>query len=114
LWFAVAIGLLSAVGQFFWWKKMDKKILWNELFFPFISALLISVIIINSAKVYNVGYSLLLFAGLFTIFSNGKIFYTIIKANPGLSGGAIAPHRGGDDASRRDVFFRIFHGSFPE
>jgi len=86
----VAIGLLSAVGQFFWWKKMDKKILWNELFFPFISALLISVIIINSAKVYNVGYSLLLFAGLFTIFSNGKIFYTIIKANPGLSGGAIA------------------------
>lgn len=90
LWFAVAIGLLSAVGQFFWWKKMDKKILWNELFFPFISALLISVIIINSAKVYNVGYSLLLFAGLFTIFSNGKIFYTIIKANPGLSGGAIA------------------------
>jgi len=90
LWFAVAIGLLSAVGQFFWWKKMDKKILWNELFIPFISALLISVIIINSAKVYNVGYSLLLFAGLFTIFSNGKIFYTIIKANPGLSGGAIA------------------------
>lgn len=90
LWFAVAIGLLSAVGQFFWWKKMDKKVLWNELFFPFISALLISVIIINTAKVYNVGYSLLLFAGLFTIFSNGKIFYTIIKANPGLSGGAIA------------------------
>jgi cytochrome c-type biogenesis protein CcmF len=90
LWFAVAIGLLSAVGQFFWWKKMDKKVLWNELFFPFISALLISVIIINLAKVYNVGYSLLLFAGLFTIFSNGKIFYTIIKANPGLSGGAIA------------------------
>lgn len=90
LWFAVSIGLLSAVGQFFWWKKIDKKVLWNELFFPFISALLVSVIIINSAKVYNVGYSLLLFAGLFTIFSNGKIFYTLIKASPGLSGGAIA------------------------
>ena len=90
LWFAIAVGLLSAVGQFFWWKKMDRKVLWNELFFPFIVALLISVIIINSARVYHVGYSLLLFAGLFTIFSNGKIFYTIIKANPGLSGGAIA------------------------
>ena len=27
IWFAIAVGILSAVGQFFWWKKIDRKIL---------------------------------------------------------------------------------------
>ncbi len=90
IWFAIAIGSLSAIGQFFWWKKIDKKELFNQLFVPFVSALLIALIIVNTARVYNLSYALLLFAGLFTVFSNGKILYGILKANPGLSGGAVA------------------------
>ena len=34
IWFAIVLGILSAVGQFFWWKKIDRKILLNELFIP--------------------------------------------------------------------------------
>jgi cytochrome c-type biogenesis protein CcmF len=90
LWFAVAVGILSAIGQFFWWKKIERKVLFNDLFAPLIITLLVSVVIINIARVYNIGYSLLLFAGLFTVFSNAKIFYSVFKSSPTLSGGAIA------------------------
>lgn len=90
IWFAIAVGSLSAIGQFFWWKKIDRKELINQLFIPFVAALLIALIIVNVARVYNFGYALLLFAGLFTVFSNGKILYGILKSNPGLSGGAVA------------------------
>src|SRR5688572_19281492 len=86
LWFAVFVGLLSAVGQFFWWKKIERKVLFNELFIPLITTLLVSVVIINVGRVYNVGYCLLLFAGLFTVFANAKILYSVFKSSPSLSG----------------------------
>jgi cytochrome c-type biogenesis protein CcmF len=90
LWFAIAIGLLSAVGQFFWWKKIDKQELRNQLFVPAVAALLLAVIIVNMARVFNLSYALLLFAGLFTVIANGKILWGILKSSPGLSGGAVA------------------------
>ena len=90
IWFAIVIGILSAVGQFFWWKKMDMKELRNQLFLPFVLALLTALIIINVSRVYNLGYSLLLFAGLFTVMANAKILLSILKTSPGLSGGSVA------------------------
>lgn len=90
LWFAFAVGLLSAIGQFFWWKKIDRRVLFNELFIPLVAALLTTVILVNVAKAYNIRYALLLFAGLFTLFSNLKILYSLLRTSPGLSGGAVA------------------------
>jgi cytochrome c-type biogenesis protein CcmF len=90
LWFAVMIGLLSAVGQFFWWKKIDRKELQNQLYLPLIITLIIGVVIVNVFPVYNIRYAILLVAGLFTIIANGKIFFSLMKSSPGLSGGAIA------------------------
>jgi cytochrome c-type biogenesis protein CcmF len=90
LWGALAVGLLSGIGQFFWWKKIDRKVLFNELFFPLIAALLVTVIVVNVARTYNIRYALLLFAGLFTLFSNLKILYSILRSSPSLSGGAVA------------------------
>lgn len=90
LWFALAVGLLSGIGQFFWWKKIDRKVLSNEIFIPVIASLLATVVIVNAARTYNIRYSLLLFAGLFTFFSNLKILYTVLRSSPSLSGGAVA------------------------
>ena len=44
LWFAVAVGFLSAVGQFFWWKKIDKEQLKKELIAPVLIALVLFAI----------------------------------------------------------------------
>ncbi len=90
LWGAVALGLLSGVGQYFWWKKIDRKTLLNQLFVPLIAAVLITVILVNFAKVYNIKYALLLLAGLFTAIANARILFQLVRTSPGLSGGAVA------------------------
>lgn len=90
LWFAVAVGLLSAIGQYFWWKKIDKEELKKELYTPFIIALVLFALIITFGKVFTISYIILTFAGVFTIVANSKILFSILKSSPSLSGGAIA------------------------
>lgn len=97
LWFAVGLGLLSGVGQFFWWKKIGARQLGKELLAPFLIALLIFVILLQ-VMVYQFGsdslkhppYLIILFSGLFTIIANSKILFSLLKKSPGLSGGAVA------------------------
>jgi cytochrome c-type biogenesis protein CcmF len=90
LWFAVALALLSAVGQFFWWKKMDKQTLKNELLIPSLITLMLFAVIISIGKVYTIKYLILSIAATFTIVANSKILFSLLKKSPGLSGGAIA------------------------
>jgi len=90
LWFAVAIGLLSAVGQFFWWKKIDKEQLKKELYLPAVVTLILFAVIITVGQVFTIPYMILLLAGLFTIVANFKILLSVFKSSPSLSGGATA------------------------
>ena len=95
--FAIAIVILSGIGQFFWWQKVDSKKLWEAVSIPLILALLLSSIILISGwigwfeiKIEKVSYILVLFTSLFSLFSNLSIFFTVIKNNYRLTGGAIA------------------------
>ena len=70
LWFAIVVALLSAVGQFFWWKKIEPRQIGKELLAPFLISLVIFVILVNvlifqfgSDSIKNAGYLLILFAG---------------------------------------------------
>lgn len=90
LWFAVLVAFLSGIGQFFWWKKIDRKVFLNELFVPVVATLLVTAILVNVGKIYDLRLALMLLAGTFTIFSNGKILYSLIRTSPSLSGGAVA------------------------
>lgn len=90
IWFAIALGLLSAIGQFFWWKKVDKDKLKKELTTPALITLVLFALIITTSKVYTASYILLTLAGVFTIVANAKILISVIRSSPGLSGGAIA------------------------
>ncbi len=90
VWFAVGIGLLSAIGQFFWWKKVDKNELKRQLYGPAVVTLILFAIIITAGRVFKPSYILLTLAGTFTIVANAKILYTVFRNSPTLSGGAIA------------------------
>ncbi len=97
LWFAVTVALLSAVGQFFWWKKIDGKRLLKELTAPLIITVVIFLIVLQvmfyqfeGDTIKKPAYLIVLFAGLFTVTANSKILITLFKSSPGLSGGAIA------------------------
>jgi cytochrome c-type biogenesis protein CcmF len=90
LWFAVVIGLLSGVGQFFWWKKIEKDQLKKELTVPVLVTLIVFALIVTLGQVYTYTYVILTLAGVFTVVSNIKILISLLKSSPGLSGGAVA------------------------
>lgn len=99
--FAIFIAILSGIGQFFWWKKIDSKQLWDALYLPIILALVCTTAIIllgvldaykgEEIKWYiQTGYILLVAASLFSIFSNIMIFVKVVKNNYRITGGALA------------------------
>ncbi|MBL7870161.1 MAG: cytochrome c biogenesis protein CcsA [Cyclobacteriaceae bacterium] len=90
LWFGALVALLSGTGQFFWWKRMDKDTLKKEMLPPVLISLVIFVIIISLAKVYQPAYMVLTLAGVYLIVSNIKVLLAVTKVNTSLSGGAIA------------------------
>jgi cytochrome c-type biogenesis protein CcmF len=90
LWFAVAVGLLSGIGQFFWWNKIDKDQLKKELITPVLVALVLFATVITLGQVYTFPYIVLTLAGVFTLVMNAKILLSLLMSSPGLSGGAVA------------------------
>jgi cytochrome c-type biogenesis protein CcmF len=90
LWFAVIITILSAIGQFFWWKRIDKNKLISSLTTPVLVTLLVSALVIVLAPVNNLVYIVLLTTSIFSIVANGKILLGVARNNYKLSGGAVA------------------------
>jgi cytochrome c-type biogenesis protein CcmF len=91
LWFAVAVALLTAVGQFFWWNKMDSKALREALVTPYIISVVLSAIIIIVGKVFDITYIIVVLAGTFTIVANATILIRLLKkSNFKLAGGSLA------------------------
>ncbi len=91
LWFAVALAILTAVGQFFWWTKMDAKTLRDTLVAPYVVSVLLSAGIIVLGKVYDLSYIVVVLAGTFTIVANATILTKLVrKATFKLAGGSLA------------------------
>ncbi len=89
IWFFVVIALLTGVGQYIWWRKLDNK-KWDALITPGILTLLISAGLIAFGAIKNPVYMVLLVASIFALMTNGTILLGIIRGNYRLSGGAIA------------------------
>jgi cytochrome c-type biogenesis protein CcmF len=90
LWFGALVALISGTGQFFWWKRMDRNTLKKEMLPPVLISLVIFVIIISIAKVYQPAYMVLTLAGVYLIVSNIKVLLSVTKVNSSLSGGALS------------------------
>lgn len=88
--FMVLIAILSGIGQFFYWKKIDKKQIGDVLYIPFITTLIVSLAIILLTKVQDLRFIALLTASAFTIISNLFILNGFIRKNIKLAGGAVA------------------------
>ncbi len=90
LWFAVAVALLSGTAQFFWWNKMDRSKLRQELTTPVLISLILLALLIVTTRLTDPGFMVLGLAGLYVIVSNARVLYRTLKLNPRLSGGSIA------------------------
>ncbi|MEH0157858.1 cytochrome c biogenesis protein CcsA [Limibacter armeniacum] len=90
MWFAVGIALLSGTGQFFYWKKLDAKNIWNAFAIPLIVTMVGSAAIMLGGKVQDLAYIVVLTASIYALVSNGMILLMLAKTNFKLSGGAVA------------------------
>ena len=91
LWFAVVLALLTSVGQFFWWQKIDKKTLGESLVVPYVVSIILSTAVIVLAKVYDWKYIIIVLTGMFTIVANAFILVKLLKKSTfKLAGGSLA------------------------
>lgn len=89
LWAFALIALLTGFGQYVWWGRIKKSGWLKSLTNPLIIALVLTALVVNFEKVYNVSYAILLFACLFALVANAIIIFNIFKGNYLVSGGAI-------------------------
>lgn len=89
IWFFIVVALLTGIGQYMWWRKIEAK-KWDALTTPAILTLLISAGLIAFGSVKNPVYMVLLVASVFALMTNGTILLGVIRGNYRLSGGAVA------------------------
>ncbi|MEM7550356.1 MAG: cytochrome c biogenesis protein CcsA [Bacteroidota bacterium] len=89
LWFAVAIVLLSATGQVLWWKRVDSKNLKSVFYWPVLSTLIVTAVVLMVGRVTDPIYIIIITSSIYAISANGGVAIRLMKLNPKLSGGAI-------------------------
>lgn len=90
LWFAFGIAILSAVGQYFWWRKMERGQIFNEFAIPLVFTLLISSLIMILSGISQLPLLLLITASVFAIISNLSTLVRLNQKKYNFSGGSIA------------------------
>lgn len=90
MWFGIIVALISGTGQFFWWKKMDRTKLKEELLTPVLISLVLMAVLIVVTRITRAPFMVLAFSGLYVVVANSRVLYRTLKLNPRLSGGAIA------------------------
>ncbi|MDX2129187.1 MAG: cytochrome c biogenesis protein CcsA [Chloroherpetonaceae bacterium] len=85
---AVLIGLLSAIGQLIWWKKIDKENLIKSISTPISLAMIFtSLLVVMGMR--DAGMILLALAASFSLFANAQVFWKVAQGNVRFAGGSI-------------------------
>jgi cytochrome c-type biogenesis protein CcmF len=90
LWFALGIGILTALGQYFWWRKMKSNKLFYEFAVPLVITLLVSTLIMVLSDIRELPLLLLITASVFAIISNAITLIRFRRKSYRISGGAVA------------------------
>jgi len=88
LWFFAVIAILTGIGQYFWWKRVQKGKM-QELLTPVWISLFITALLITFGGINKLPYIALLTASVFALVANMAIILGILKGSYRLSGGAI-------------------------
>jgi len=89
IWFFSVITLLTGIGQYLWWKKVNGKADLNRLTTPLLFALGFSAALILASDIRKPAYMVLVTAAAFALVANGSILWGVIRGNYRLSGGAV-------------------------
>ncbi len=88
LWFFAVIAILTGIGQYFWWKRVQKGKM-QDLLTPLWISLFISALLITFGGINKLPYIALLTAGVFALVANITIIIGVLRGSYRLSGGSI-------------------------
>jgi cytochrome c-type biogenesis protein CcmF len=90
IWFGIGIAMLTGIGQFFWWKKLEKGKVYQEFALPIVISLVLSTLIMALSGLRDLSFLLLLSSGIFAIVSNLRTLFKLSTKKIKLSGGAVS------------------------
>ena len=88
--FFMLISVVSAIGQFFFWKGKSTKEIFRKLSLPLNLSLALSIALILLTDVNDWELILFLAFSLFALVANAQMLAEMLKRNPSLSGGALS------------------------
>lgn len=89
VWVAIILGILTAIVQFFKYRKTNTQKMLKAIATPAVIAVVLTAAVILLLKIYYLPYILMTFAGLYTITANIDYMITVLKSKPLVSGGSI-------------------------
>ncbi len=90
IWFGIVLALLSAVVQYFRYKKTSLQTFLQKLAISTIIALLLTAVIAWQLKMSWWVYNLFLFTGLYVVIANLGYLITVLKGKVKVAGGSVA------------------------
>lgn len=87
MWLFIGVVILTAIGQYFFWKNQG-RLTWNKLVNPLVISLLLTAIMISLTGVNKWQYILLLAAGMFSVTANLTTLFQLKKRK--IAGGAVS------------------------
>src|SRR5690606_11558840 len=87
--FAVVIAILTAISQFFKYRRTDIHKFYRSILSSLIAAIILTILVVYVTKVYtNFMYILLTFSCVFSIVANSKVLGDALKGKWKLAGSA--------------------------
>ena len=87
--FGILIALMMVVTQYLWWKKHTLESLSGALILPTLLTSIITVAVVITGNIRDLGHMIFLFAGFFAVVGNGAVLLTLLRNNPKIVGGTI-------------------------
>jgi cytochrome c-type biogenesis protein CcmF len=88
--FAIIISLLIACAQYLKYKHSDFKVFLKSLLWPFLSALVVSIVLVFVLRFQQTFHSMLLFTALFAVFANANYMFNVLSGKISKAGASVA------------------------
>lgn len=87
--FGILIALMTVVTQYLWWKKHTIESLSGALIMPTLLTSVITVAVVITGNIRDLGQMIFLFSGFFAVVGNGAVMLMLLRNNPKIVGGTI-------------------------
>jgi len=88
--FAILIGLLSGIGQFFRYKKTKAKKAFEPILYSLLASIVLTIAMAYGFAISNPLWNIFLFASIYTVIANGLFIFSVLKGKIKIAGASVS------------------------